>query len=64
MRTLCLTILAIVGVLAAYRLVPSILITTGLEVHLFIWLSMLTGAALGGLLIWLGIISKKKVDAG
>lgn len=64
MRTLFLTILAIAGVLAAYRLVPSILIITGLEGHLFIWLCMLTGAALGGLLIWLDIISKKKVDAG
>lgn len=64
MRTLFLTILAIAGVLVAYRFVPTVLITTGLDVNLFIWVCMLSGAALGGLLIWLGIISKQKVDAG
>lgn len=64
MRTLFVTILAIAAVGVAYQFIPSVLVTAGLESNLFVWVCMLIGAVLGGLLIWLGIINARKVDTG
>lgn len=63
MRTLFFTVLAITVVGVAYQFIPSMLVTIGLETPLFVWVCMLSGAALGGLLVWVGIINARKVDA-
>ena len=62
MRALFATVLAIALIGVAYQFVPSILISIGLPTNLFVWVCMLSGAALGGFLIWLGILNGRKFD--
>lgn len=64
LTAILLTLVAITIVGIAYRYLPHLFVATGLSGPQIVWVALLTGAALGGLLIALLTSYRRRVNAG